>query len=540
MITLRDYQTEAVQTLHKPEAYADSGCPLIVLPTGSGKSLVIAAFIKSVFQFPNQKVAIITHVQELIEQNASALTAYWPEADYGIYSAGLKRNDTDQPILFCGIQSVWKKAFHLGMLNLILVDEAHLINAKASGMYRFFLAEARRANPHARVVGFTATTFRMKSGSLTYGEDRIFTNIAYQKPIAELIDAGYLAPLTTKAMKTEFDLSGISIQGGEYAAGQLESAMDQAHLTNAALEEVIAYGATRKSWLFFCSGVDHAHHVRDALRNLGVTAETVTGKTSKGERKRIFQDFKAGDIRALTGMSVFTTGFDAPAVDLLIMLRPTKSPGLYVQMAGRGTRLAPGKTDCLVLDFAGNINEHGPIDQVQPWIPKKRKQKGAAPVKECPECHSVVHASILTCPDCGYQFPPNEEPKHDTKASQAAILSRDLDPMAGIKSVPVTEVVYSKHAKLFKPPSLRADYYNHISLVASEWVCLEHGGYPLEKAKRWWNERYDVLLASPPETVDLALEWKDGLRVPAAITIDTREKYHRIIRYDWPQKSVAA
>src|SRR4029079_13729692 len=165
------------------------------------------------------------------------------------------------------------------------------------------------------------------------------------------------------------DVGDVGSRGGEFIAGQLQAAVDRDPITQPALDEVMLHGQGRRSWLLFCSGVEPASHVAEALRERGVGCATIFGDTPAYERDRIIAAFKRGEIRALASMGVLTTGFNAPGVDLIAMLRPTKSTGLYVQMAGRGTRLAPGKADCLVLDFAGNVARHGPIDAVKPKRP---------------------------------------------------------------------------------------------------------------------------------------------------------------------------
>ena len=213
----------------------------------------------------------------------------------------------------------------------------------------------------------------------------------------------------------------------------------------------MAYGEGRRSWLVFCSGVAHATHVAEAIRERGVSCATIFGDTPTAERDRIIAAFKRGEIRALASMGVLTTGFNAPAVDLIAMLRPTKSAGLYVQMAGRGTRLAPGKENCLVLDFAGNVARHGPVDAVTPKPPSEA-EGGAPPTKVCPDCDSILAAAVRQCPDCGHLFPPPEV-KVAATATTLAILST-MRP----QWVAVSDITYGRHEKPGKPPSLRVDY----------------------------------------------------------------------------------
>ena len=365
----------------------------------------MAAFIEGVLQaWPDQRILVVTHVRELIAQNHAELIGLWRDAPAGICSAGLGRRDLGARILFAGIQSIHRRAYDVQQCDLVLIDEAHLIPAASNTMYRRFLDTLARINPQLKVIGFTATPYRTGSGMLHEGKGALFTDIAYEVSVRQLIDDGFLCPLVSKAAETRLDVSGVGSRGGEFIPGQLQAAVDLPEITQAAIDEVVRLGSDRRSWLAFCAGVEHATHVAEAIRARGFTAATIFGDTPKPERDRIIAAFKRGEIRALASMGVLTTGFNAPGVDLIAMLRPTKSTGLYVQMAGRGTRLAPGKADCLVLDFAGNVARHGPIDAVKPKKPGAGE--GDAPVKVCPDCQSILATAVRVCPDCGHAFPP--------------------------------------------------------------------------------------------------------------------------------------
>ncbi|MBX9594811.1 MAG: DEAD/DEAH box helicase, partial [Roseomonas sp.] len=408
MMELRPYQRAAIDALYDYFA-GNTGNPLVDLPTGTGKSVVIAGFVKeAVAAWPDTRILMLTHVKELIQQNFMALIRMWPGAPAGIYSAGLSRRDIHAQVLFAGIQSIHKHAAKVQRCDLVIIDEAHLLSTNDSGMYRKFLAELNVINTGLlKVVGFTATPYRLDSGLLHKGKDRIFTDIAYSARVLDMIQQGYLSPVVPKRTSTQLDVGGVGTRGGEFIAKDLEAAVDRDEVTRAAVAEIVEHGKDRGSWLCFCSGVSHAKHVRDAIREAGFSAEVVTGETPPGERDTIIQAFKAGRLRCITNANVLTTGFDAPGTDLIALLRPTKSVGLYVQMVGRGTRLAPGKDDCLVLDFAGNTARHGPIDTVD-GHKDPTEGEGEAPTKVCPECETINHASVRRCFSCGYEFPPPE------------------------------------------------------------------------------------------------------------------------------------
>jgi DNA repair protein RadD len=519
-LSLRPYQRAAIEALYDYFA-ASAGNPLVVMPTGTGKSLCIAGFTReAIAAYGDTRVLILTHVKELIQQNFMALVRAWPEAPAGIYSAGLSRRDIHAQILFAGIQSIHRHARQVQRCDLVLIDEAHLLGRSDSGMYRSFLTQLNEINAGLlKVVGFTATPYRLDSGMLHEGKDRLFTDIAYQVPVLEMIHQGYLCPVVPKQTTTQLDVGGVGTRGGEFIAKDLEAAVDRDEVTRAAVAEIVDHGAGRGSWLVFCSGVAHARHVRDAIREHGITAETVTGDTPGPERDGILAAFKAGRLRCVTNANVLTTGFDAPGTDLIALLRPTKSVGLYVQMVGRGTRLAEGKDDCLVLDFAGNTARHGPIDTVD-GRKKEPAGDGEAPIKVCPECQTINHASVRHCIECDHEFPPPVVKVAPQAASNALLSTQQQAAWCD-----VTGITYTRHDKPGKPVSLRVTYECGLARH-SEWVCFEHTGFPRDKAVGWWRRRAGNL--PPPTTVDEALEQQDLLRRPIAIQVRPTGQYTEI------------
>lgn len=366
MTTLRPYQSQAIDAVLDYWGNG-GGNPLVAMATGTGKSVVIANLVRELHEInPEIRVLMLVHVKELVAQNVQALIRSYPGAQIGINSAGLGRRDKLQPILFASIQSVHRLGPHdIGQRDIVLIDEAHLVPRSGEGMYLSLLDRLRTASPELRVAGFTATPYRMDSGRLDEGDGRLFDDVAFNYGIARGIKDGFLSPLVSKATAAAMDVSGVARRGGEFVAGALEVAVDQDWITRGAVEEMVSLGESRKSWLAFCAGVKHAEHVRDAVRDRGITCEMVTGDTPAGERDRIIRSFKDGGIRCLTNAMVLTTGFDAPAVDLIAMLRPTLSTGLYVQICGRGTRLADGKENC-ISEGQRVLTDHGlvPIEQV--------------------------------------------------------------------------------------------------------------------------------------------------------------------------------
>jgi len=520
MLTLRPYQEAAISSIYD-YFQSNKGNPLVVIPTAGGKSLVMASFIEGVLKaWPDQRILIVTHVRELIAQNHAEMIGLWPEAPAGIYSAGLGKREAQARVLFAGIQSIHRRAHEIGHTDLVLIDEAHLIPGNSSTMYRRFLDALHAINPALKVIGLTATPFRTGSGMLHEGKDALFTDIAYEAPVRDLIDAGYLSPLISKQPNTRLDVSKVGTRAGDFIARDLAAAVDQEATTRAAVTEIITHGKDRKSWLAFCSGIEHARHVAQEFGRQGITCRTIFGDTPKEERDAIIAAFKRGEIRALASMGVLTTGFNAPAVDLIALLRPTKSAGLYVQMVGRGTRLAPDKENCLVLDFADNVRRHGPIDLVRPKRPGDGGG-GEAPTKVCPECDSIMALSATECPDCGYVFPPRE-----VKIAPTAATLPVLSPK--VQWLPVHGVSYSRHDKRGGRPSMKVTYSCGLKSY-NEWVCVEHQGYARQKALEWWQKRAPG--CPMPRTVDDAIAQAGKLTRPIAISVHPSGRFLEISGY---------
>jgi len=546
-VQLRPYQREAVEAVYAYLRTHDDN-PVVVIPTAGGKTPVMATICKDAVTRWNGRVLILAHVKELLEQAADKLRQVCPEVHFGVYSAGLKRRDTGRAVILAGIQSVYQRAVELGTFDLVLVDEAHLIPPEGDGMYRQFLADAKGINPHLRVVGLTATPYRLKSG-LICSPDHFLNAICFEVGVRELIVQGYLCPLVTKAGRARADTSGLHVRGGEYVAVEVEDLMDQDALVRAACAEIVEYTRDRQTVLIFASGIKHGQHVVHVLKEQhGIECGFVSGETPDGERDRLIARFRdqewarqlqidfganaAEPLKYLCNVNVLTTGFDAPNVDCVALLRPTLSPGLYYQMVGRGFRLHPGKQNCLVLDFGGNVLRHGPVDQVR--VKEVGGQgSGQAPAKECPQCQSVIAAGYARCPDCGYEFPPPERGKHDAKASSAGILSGQVTTTRYI----VQDVFYSVHQKRGAPEdaprTMRVDYKVGWHEYNSEWVCFEHTGYARQKAVAWWKQRSQEPV---PETAEeaVALAQHGRLAPTREITVRsvTGEDFDRIIGYE--------
>jgi len=481
---LRHYQQEAVAAVYRHLRERDDH-PCVVIPTAGGKTPILATICRDAVTQWSGRVLVLAHVKELLTQVADKLSAVCPEIPIGVYSAGLGSRDTLAPVIVAGIQSAYRRARELGRFDLIIIDEAHLIPADGDGMYRTLLSELKSINPQARIVGLTATPYRMNSGALC-GADNILNSICFEMGVRELIVQGFLCPLIAKAGRAKADFDGLHVRGGEFIAGEVEKLMDEAVLVQSACREILEYAKDRRSCLIFASGVEHGKHVAATLAETGASVAAVFGDTLDFERDRTLADFKAGRLKYLVNVNLLTTGFDAPRIDCVVMLRPTLSPGLYYQQVGRGFRLDAGKQNCLVLDFAGNVLRHGPVDAIRIREPGASSAGGAV-ARECPNCHSVVSAGYAACPDCGQVF-EKRKPQHDETAGTEGILSGQVS----INTYPVHEIRYSVHAKRNPPDaprSMRVEYRVGFNRWQSEWICFEHEGFARRKAENWWRRR---------------------------------------------------
>ena len=506
---LRDYQQEAVDSIFKYYEDGNTGNPIISAATGAGKSLIIGEFIRRVLQlYPSERIIMATHVADLVSQNYQKVIAQWPDAPAGIYSAGLGKKQPWAAIVCAGVQSCYKKSQQLGYRAFLLIDECHTLSPKDAGMYMTLIAGLKEQNPYLKVVGFSATPWREKGGSLIDQKNAIFTDIIYDIGIGYLVKRGFLSPLISKSSLIQADLSGVKTLGGEYNIKQAEAALDRDELTKAAIGEIEVLASDRKHFLFFCQGVNHAFHVREELRSRGWDADIITGETPQNERTILLDKFRKSKTRyALVNNAVLTTGTDLPNVDCLIFLRATKSASLYIQICGRGARpiyahnyhdlstdenrlsaIANGpKPNCLVLDYAGNIERFGAVDLIE--MPRGNNKKGdgkptSPPQKICPNCREPIFIGATQC-QCGHEFEFEEKLAHGKTASNAAIMAAEIKP----ERYEVARVIYKTHVGASGVPTLRVQYYDYFGFIASEYVCFSHTGYARQKAIDWAKER---------------------------------------------------
>ena len=528
MITLRSYQEEAVSRIFQYYADGGTGNILEALPTGTGKSIIIGEFINRAIRFfPSTRVIALTHVRELIEQNEKALLDCWPTAPVGIFSAGLKRKDTVQPIIYGGVQSVANCPEIFSHRDLMFIDEAHLLSPNANTRYQKIISKLREINPRMKVIGFSATIFRLGQGLLTNGDifDECVYNLCDVDGFHRLIIEGWLSPPIVQVTKTTIDVSNVGINsGGDYNESELQKAAMS--VSESALAELCAHGQDRQCWLLFCSGIDHAEQCADILNAWGIPTAAVHSKIGDQERNRILQEFRQGKLRAVTNNNILTTGFDHKPIDLIGCLRPTISASLWVQMVGRGTRPSEetGKRNCLVKDFAGNTKRLGPIDD--PLIPRPKGQgTGDVPVKICPSCGTYNHTRVQFCMCCGFEF--TFQTKITRQSASDDILTGG---MPVIEVYQIDQVVYQRHVgKKSGIANIRVFYHCGLQTF-SEFISFDQHGFALHRAHDWWRARH---VGEPPLSTDMALARLNECRAPRQVRVWVNRPFPQVMGVVW-------
>lgn len=560
MIEERDYQLAAKNAIFEYFRLNEFGNPVVAMPTGTGKSIVIAKFIQLALErYPTTRILKLTHVKELISQNSEKLLNVWPQVPMGIFSAGLKKKEAYHPIVFGGVQSVvkllQKEPDALGWRDLVIIDECHLLSPKETSSYQKVLMYLRAINPRVRIIGFTATRWRLKSGYITDGEglfDATCIDLCSTENFNRFLSEGYLAPLIPKRPETMIDTSRIGIVGGDYNSKELEESLTE-EVMHRIVEETCLYGHDRKSWLVFAAGIDKAERLAELFQERGIDAATSHSKLSAAENDLRINAFKCGQLRALINNNKLTTGFDHPEIDLICMARPTQSPGLWVQMLGRGTRpvyakgwlldtsegrlaaiQASEKRNCLVLDFAGNTSRLGPIND--PAIPGKPRKgaPGEAPVKVCSSCGCYNHTSARFCTICDVEFTFEEKLRAEASKRELIKVAEGQEalllPPMPFEEHAVTYVIYNKHQKNVPGsfPTLKVTYCT-AGRAFTEWLGFSRPGKGRAIALEWWKRRSTT--QPPPQSTEEALHYAKTLKEPTKILVNPNGEFPKIVDY---------
>lgn len=522
---LRNYQQAATDNSIAWVKYQPEKNGLVVIATGGGKSILIAKLAEA---FPEKRILVLAHRKELLEQNASKVNM----GGFSVYSAGLGERDLNGRVVFAGIQSIANIPENdLPAFDLVLVDECHNVSNNSEDETRYWSLFRKLGNP--QIIGYTATPFRLTGGKLSWGET------IYEVGYKQLLNDKWVAPITNKVSNTP-DLSAVTVRLGEYVESQLEDAMLDPELLAAAIEAILAYSAGRNSILIFAISKKHCELLNHALIETGIAGGCafVTGDTPSGERAQIVEDFRNQNLRVLINCMVFVEGFDVPCVDMVVHLRPTKSKTLWEQSVGRGVRLSPdtGKTDCLLLDMAGNLQEHGGLGY--PYTEKAKKELAAKEKgRICPECETFNQGNNITaCEDCGYQFP---EPETKVISHNYTVDFSTDTVGAEYATYDVRDVAYRRHKKEGKPDSIKVDYICPMAKYGSvaEWISPHSDSdFAVQMAYVWLKKRGIEYVGQDLRTIPLDIIMNDceqKAQKPIEIGVDLSEKYARIKEYKY-------
>lgn len=519
---LRYYQQEASdKTIEFIKNEHGNG--LIVMPTGSGKSLVIADIIK---RLPNLRVIKLVHSKKIISQNQQRLLEHYPEADIGICSAGLESFDTTNNIVFGGIATVKKRISDLGRFDLIIIDEVHMLSDNEKSMYQKTILGLRLFNADIRIIGLTATPFRQGKGLLLDNKNfhKIIYDISGWQEYNKLVDEGFLSKMISRPVENLIDTKGIEIVKGDFNISQLQEAVKKNDITVKAVKEAIRLSTGRKKWLVFASGIDHVIEITNMLNICGISTTCVHSKQDDSLNDKNLDDYENDIYTAIVSNGILTTGFDCPRIDLLICLRPTMSVSLWIQMLGRAGRVHPEKKEALILDFSYNCIRLGCIND--PIIPKKKgKGSGEAPSKLCKECNCANHLSARQCFFCGAIFVIQKKLMKNASAERI-IRTADTEP----KYAKCLRVSYD--LRISKGSNYLLITYHCEGIKLTDFYMPEKKEWwAKDKARKWWSSRMPTVPI--PMTAKGAFDKKDLIPMPNRIKWHYGKKHADILKFEY-------
>lgn len=405
---LRDYQAEAVAAARK--AFTKHKNVLIVAPTASGKSVIIAEVCRHAVE-KGSRVLSLCMQGEILEQNEAALNRIAPDVSTGVYCAGRNRKDTDADVVFASRDSLARKPEACGKFDLIVVDEAHLIDPRPGTQYQKIF----QAIDCKYILGLTGTPWRLTGGNI-WGKGGFFDELSYNISLNLLVDRGYLSPYRFADTNKIIDTEGLRSARGDFVQKELEGVSATEEVVNACLDDWETQKEDRRVSIFFCCSIAHAKLTVDLLEQRGFKVGYLDGATKKAEREELFKKARKGVYQVLVNVGVLTTGVDIPVIDCVVMLRATQSASLFIQSIGRGLRLYPEKEDLLILDYTDNLERFGD-DLARPNVkgtkfkePEESEslnEDGIIPpdmLKACPSCKVECHIAKKVCDYCGYIF----------------------------------------------------------------------------------------------------------------------------------------
>ena len=387
---LRPYQVDLIDQAR--DALRQHRRILLVAPTGAGKT-AITVYMMGQAASRGLRSCFIVHQNELLMQTSRALWAQ--KLEHGLIASGKGRSGLNTQV--ASVQTLINRLNDYDPWDLIIIDEAH---RSAARTYR----EVCAAYPNARIIGLTATPQRTDGKGLA----DMFDNMVTGPTISDLISAGYLCEYDIYAPPIDFDISQVKTVAGDYAKGELETAMDKPKITGDAVHHYQSL-ANGKRCVVMCVTIKHAQHVAEQYQAAGIAAECMDGTMSSSQRDAMLDRFKLGKTKILTAVQLLIEGVDVPGIEVVQWLRPTQSVIVWMQGNGRGFRPAEGKDRLIILDHVGNVMRHGMPDQNRQWSLEGRAKKSRRSsqdeadigIQTCPKCRHVFMSGVSACPKCG-------------------------------------------------------------------------------------------------------------------------------------------
>jgi superfamily II DNA or RNA helicase len=500
---LRPYQEAAVSDACK--ALDKHGNTIVVAPTGAGKTIMLSALVGERYK-DGKKILVMQHRDELVDQNKSKFERINPYITTSIVNGTVKNWDGNA--IFSMVQTISRERNlrDRPKFDMIVVDESH---HAAADTYLKVINAVKEDNPDAEIVGFTATPNRGDGKGLR----SVFNNCSHQIEITTLIREGFLVPPKSYVIDCGVgdQLNNVSRKGNDFDMEQVEAIMNHKVINDKVVTEWIERAEGRKT-VVFCSTIKHAEDLLESFVEHNIDAKLVTGDTPKDERAETLHELAYGDLQVVVNVSVLTEGFDAPAVSCIVLTRPCSQKGTMVQMIGRGLRTIdpeefPGvvKTNCVVLDFGTSVLTHGSLEDA---VDLDDKEKGEAPLKECPECESYVPMGVQECPVCGYLFESEKEEK--AELSTFTMTEYDLMQMSpfrwidlfgdgslrmatgfegfvGVANTSKLSVAFGKHGR-GKIRILAVGGKPQATAAADDFLREIEDGSAAKKTKRWLDQ----------------------------------------------------
>lgn len=531
---------------------------LITAPCSAGKTILFSKIIQRLLrENPSFRALILVDREILVTQSADKLRRVAPELALSvgiICSSVTPTKHVHLPVTVASRQSLINHLDRFPPVQLVICDEAHLLGIPhdddpVPDQYAQIISKLKDYNPRMRLLGCTASPYRLgPKGGYIYGHRNrsdarpYFESVDAKITTRELLDGGYIAPLTGMVRADDTitaDLSSVSVIGGEYNLGQLSNVMCRAHHVQSCIDAWKQYASERKKTLVFCTTIEHAEAVSAAFNDAGIGAMAIHSKLPAMVEMDRMDALKTGRSKVFTSVAKLTTGMDVVDIDCIIMARPTKSTALWQQCVGRGQRLAPGKTDCLVIDLVGATWTFGSdMDNLIVQVPLEARS-GEAPTKICPgvdgdgiSCGKSVHASLKYCPHCNYEFPVTEA----VEASVGTLHKVEFNQIQEPDRYTVTDVTYQTHqSKSTEKWLIRVTYECGVYSRFSEYLCFPdfYSGYAVEKATAWWEERSDEPF---PASVDEFMFLSETLSEPTAILVVKEGRFDKITGYEFGEK----